>query len=197
MATFRTSQPGSAADPAVPHLILVGLPGAGKSTVGSSLARELGRSFLDFDAEIVRRQGTTIAEIFAQRGEPFFRELEHSLTEELRERSGMVLSPGGGWVARPDTVALIRPPAHMIYLRLRPRTALTRMGRSVATRPLLGRPDPVGELERLLAERRAAYESSDVVVDVERVAISEVVRRIVSGIQSYEERARAAIRADG
>jgi shikimate kinase len=197
MATFRTSQPGSAADPGVPHLILVGLPGAGKSTVGAALARQLGRTFLDFDSEIVRRQGMTIAEIFAQRGEPYFRELEHSLTEELRDLGGMVLSPGGGWVGRPETVALIRPPAHMIYLRVKPRTALSRMGRSVSTRPLLGRPDPAGELERLLESRRSAYEAADVVVDVERVAIAEVVRRIVSGIQSYEVRARAAIRTDG
>jgi shikimate kinase len=183
MATFRTSQPGSEADPSVPHLILVGLPGSGKSTVGSALARTLGRSFLDFVAEIVRREGMTIAEIFAQRGEPSFREMEHALTEELRTVGGMVLSPGGGWVGRPETVSLIRPPARMIYLRVRPRTALTRMGRSVGTRPLLGRPNPLGELERLLGERRAAYESSEYVVDVERVPIGEVVRRIVAALQ--------------
>ena len=183
MATFRTSQPGSAADPSIPHLILVGLPGAGKSTVGAALARELDRSFLDFDAEIVRREGMTISEIFAQKGEPTFRMLEHGLTEELRQLGGMVLSPGGGWVGRPDTVALIRPPAKMIYLRIRPRTALARMGRSVASRPLLGRPDPVGELERLLKERRGAYESADYVVDVERVPLPEVVRRILAAMQ--------------
>ena len=199
MATFRTSQPGSAADPSIPHLILVGLPGAGKSTVGAALARELDRSFLDFDAEIVRREGMTISEIFAQKGEPTFRMLEHGLTEdpprcirllraeetgdETRQLGGMVLAPGGGWVGRPDTVALIRPPAKMIYLRIRPRTALARMGRSVASRPLLGRPDPVGELERLLRERRAAYESADYVVDVERVTIPEVVRRILAAMQ--------------
>ena len=184
MATFRTSQPGSAADPALPHLILVGLPGAGKSTVGSVLARELGRSFLDFDAEIARREGMTIAEIFATKGEPVFRQLEHGLTEELNDLGGMVLAPGGGWVARPDTVAIIRPPSRMVYLRIRPRTAINRMGRSVAGRPLLSRPNPVGELERLLRERRTAYESADYVVDVERVAISEVVRRIVAAVQA-------------
>ena len=111
MATFRTSQPGSAADPAVPHLILVGLPGAGKSTVGSVLARELGRSFLDFDAEIARREGMSIAEIFATKGEPTFRQLEHGLTEELKDLGGMVLAPGGGWVARPDTVAIFPTPS--------------------------------------------------------------------------------------
>jgi shikimate kinase len=183
MATFRTSQPGSAADPSVPHLILVGLPGAGKSTVGSALARELGRSFLDFDAEIARREGMSISEIFATKGEPTFRQLEHGLTEELKELGGMVLAPGGGWVTRLDTVALVRPNSRMIYLRVRPQTAIARMGRSVAGRPLLTRPNPVAELERLLNERRIAYESADYVVDVERVAISEVVRRIVAAVR--------------
>ncbi len=183
MATFRTSQPGSAADLSAPHLILVGLPGAGKSTVGSVLARELGRSFLDFDAEIARREGMTIAEIFATKGEPTFRQLEHGLTEELKDLGGMVLAPGGGWVARPETVAIIRPPSRMVYLRIRPRTAINRMGRSVAGRPLLSRPNPVAELERLLQQRRSAYESADYVVDVERVAITEVVRRIVAAVQ--------------
>jgi shikimate kinase len=151
--------------------------------VGSALARELTRSFLDFDAEIARREGMSIAEIFAQKGEPTFRQLEHGLTEELREVGGMVLAPGGGWVARPDTVALIRPPSRMIYLRLRPRTAIARMGRSVAGRPLLSRPDPVAELEKLYRERRPAYESADYVVDVERVAISEVVRRVLAAVR--------------
>ena len=183
MATFRTSQPGLAVDPSVPHLILVGLPGAGKSTVGSVLARELGRSFLDFDAEIARREGMTIAEIFAIKGEPTFRQLEHGLTEELKDLGGMVLAPGGGWVARPDTVAILRPPSRMVYLRIRPRTAINRMGRSVAGRPLLSRPNPVAELERLLQQRRSAYESADYVVDVERVAITEVVRRIVAAVR--------------
>ena len=183
MATFRTSQPGSAADPSIPHLILVGLPGAGKSTVGSALGRELGRDFLDFDAEIARREGMTITEIFAPKGEPVFRQLEHDLTEEVRQLGGMVLAPGGGWVGRPDTVALIRPPSRMVNLRIRPRTAIARMGRSVAGRPLLSRPNPVAELERLLRERRAAYETADYVVDVERVGISEVVRRIVAAVR--------------
>jgi shikimate kinase len=184
MATFRTSQPGSAGDPSAPHLILVGLPGSGKSTVGSALARALGRSFLDFDAEIVRREGMSISDIFAQRGEPSFRELERGLTEELRDVGGMVLSPGGGWVAQPETVSLLRPPGKLVYLKLRPRAALNRMGRSIGTRPLLGRPNPLGELERLLRERRGAYESADYVVDVERVPIAEAVRRIVAAIQS-------------
>lgn len=118
MDIWRTWPLGSVADLSRPHLVLVGLPGSGKSTVGAKLARQLGRPFLDFDIEITRRQGMTIPDIFAQRGEPYFRELEHGLTAEVRELENMVLAPGGGWVVRPENVALLRPPAKLIYLRL-------------------------------------------------------------------------------
>ena len=75
-ATFRTSQIVSDIDVGKPHLILVGLPGSGKTAVGEALAARLNRSFLDFDREIERRESATIAEIFAVRGEPYFRQQE-------------------------------------------------------------------------------------------------------------------------
>src|SRR5215207_8822569 len=94
-----TRAPGHAS-PAVPapdsrlltpgHLILVGLPGVGKSTVGAAVAERLGRPFLDFDAEIERREGKSVADIFAERGEAAFRDLERALTEEARTAPGMV-----------------------------------------------------------------------------------------------------------
>ncbi len=163
-----------------PHLVLVGLPGAGKSTVGARVARHLGRAFLDFDVEIARREGMSISEIFAQRGESYFRELEHSLTNECRARDHMVLSPGGGWVTRADTVALLRPPAILIYLKLSPAAALRRMGNRVEARPLLARRNPRGELEQLLASRHAAYEAADLVIDVEHLYPQRVAERIVA-----------------
>src|ERR1044072_6860459 len=103
---FRPSSPVSAADSRRPHLVLVGLPGAGKSTVGKAVAGRLGRTFFDFDLEIERRQGKTIAEIFGEKGEGHFRELERALTEELRLMGNMILAPGGGWVTSPDVVRL-------------------------------------------------------------------------------------------
>jgi shikimate kinase len=182
MPTFRTSQPGSAADPARPHIVLVGLPGSGKSTVGMLLGTQLNRQFLDFDQEIARREGMSIAEIFAKFGEPSFRELERSLTRETAEVGNMVLAPGGGWVSDADTVALLRPPAMLVYLRVTPATALKRMGAATAGRPLLLRPNPRAEMDRLLETRKAAYDSADLVVDVERLDAQGVAYYIASRV---------------
>jgi shikimate kinase len=179
MATFRTSQPVSAADPSLPHLILVGLPGAGKTTVGALLATALERSFLDFDTEITRREGKSIPEIFGQDGEDHFRQLEHALTMELQELGNMILSPGGGWVTRPDAVSLLRPPARLLYLKISPGVAMLRMGATATGRPLLNRPDPRGELDRLLAARRAVYETAEVVVNVDQLDPQRVTERII------------------
>lgn len=176
--TFHTSRPGLGADPSVPHAILVGLPGCGKTTVGRAVAERLSRPFLDLDEEIERREGESIGRIFAERGEPYFRQLERQLTEELREGGGMIVSPGGGWVANPGLVALLRPPGRLIYLRVRPETALRRLGANSALRPLLSRPDPLAELERLHVARRAGYESADWVVDTELYDLQRVIEEV-------------------
>ncbi|HKN58339.1 MAG TPA: shikimate kinase, partial [Gemmatimonadaceae bacterium] len=85
-------------------MILVGLPGVGKTTIGRAAARRLGRQFLDFDLEIERRAGMEVREIFRLRGEDQFRSMEFALTQELSETGGMVLSPGGGWITQPKSV---------------------------------------------------------------------------------------------
>jgi shikimate kinase len=177
--TFRTSQPGSAADPSKPHLILVGLPGSGKTTVGQEVAARTGRTFLDLDLEIERREGRSISQIFAEKGEPYFRRRERELTEELALFGNMIISPGGGWMASPDVVAIVRPPSRIVYLRVGPQTALKRLGPMHNVRPLLVRPDPLGELERLLASRRTAYETADSVIDTELYDLQRVIEKVI------------------
>ena len=179
MATFRTSQPVSPIDAGRPHVVLVGLPGSGKSTVGQGVATALGRPFLDLDREIERREGMSVAQIFGERGEYSFRQLERRLTEELKDVGGMILSPGGGWIASPENVVLLRPPARFIYLRVRLETAIKRLGPERATRPLLVRPDPLGELRRLFEARKGAYESADHSVDTDRQTAQQVIDMVV------------------
>ncbi len=169
-----------------PHLILVGLPGAGKSTVGRQVASKLGRSFLDFDEEIEKREGKTIAEIFAADGEAYFRKCEHSLTESLVPNEGMVLSPGAGWVCDAANVQRVRPPGHLVYLRVSPEVALARMGAAAASRPLLKRTDPVGDLRRLYADREKFYMESDLVVDTELVDIEALTELICDYTRTVE-----------
>jgi shikimate kinase len=177
--TFRTSQPVSAADPSKPHLILVGLPGSGKSTVGQAVAERTGRTFLDLDHEIERREQRSISQIFAEQGEPYFRRREREVTEELALAGTMIVAPGGGWIADSEVVALVRPPSRLVYLKVRPETALTRLGPMRSVRPLLMRPNPLGELERLLAARKAAYEAADHVVNTELYNLQRVIERVI------------------
>ena len=187
MPTFLTLTGGSAADEAgrgaldgPPHLILVGISGAGKSSAGRAAAAILGRPFLDLDAEIERREHATVGDLFASRGEPWFRDQERGLTEELSKEHGFLLSPGGGWVANPGCVELLCPPASRIYLKVRPEAALARMAGDVTSRPLLQRPNPLAELQRILAAREPLYLQSNHTVSTELMSFDQVVQRIVA-----------------
>jgi len=161
-----------------PHLILVGLPGVGKSTIGRAAARQLGRPFLDFDQEIERRSGMSIREIFRLKGEDHFRAQEFELTKELSTTGGMVLSPGGGWITQEGSVELLRSAGRIIYLRASPDAVAKRL-RRVETRPLLAGRDPVVALRELYAKRRALYETADMVLDTERLARQQLIAKLV------------------
>jgi shikimate kinase len=170
-----------------PHIILVGLPGSGKTTVGRALAAQLGRRFLDFDEEIERREGKPVARIFAERGEDYFRGIERALTEEMRVvGAGMVLAPGGGWITIPGVVGLLRPPATVIYLAARPETALARMGPFRTRRPLLAEPDPLAVLRRLLERRGSLYlAAADIAIDTEHLDLQGVTRQVVDRVSLF------------
>jgi shikimate kinase len=178
--TFLTLPPEWAGSRTDRHLILVGLPGCGKTTVGRAVAEQLGRAFLDLDQEIERREGSDIATIFAEKGEPYFREKERQITSELAEIGGLILSPGGGWIANGEALSILRGRARVIYLKVRPETALKRMGASRTSRPILVRPDPLGELKRLLTERQTSYERADHAIDTERMTAQQVISQVAA-----------------
>ena len=179
MATSLGSPNVWATDSMGPHIILVGIAGAGKSTVGAEVATRLGRPFMDLDREIEKREQATVSEIFAEKGEPYFRTKERELTEELSKMGNMVLAPGGGWITNTDVVALLRPPGRIIYLKVKPETAMKRLGDERTTRPLLMRPDPLGELKRMLMQREPMYVKADHVIDTEKLKPQQVVEQVL------------------
>ena len=162
-----------AGDP--PALVLVGLPGVGKSTIGAAVAARLGWAFLDLDREIERREGRTVPRIFAELGEARFRELEREATRELVGRRRIVVAPGGGWAAQPGLVALLRPHATIIYLAASPAAVARRLGAGGADRPLLAPGDTVERLAALLAAREPHYRLADRVIDTERIDLQGVI----------------------
>ncbi|MGQ0648602.1 MAG: shikimate kinase [Gemmatimonadaceae bacterium] len=160
------------------HLALIGLPGAGKSTVARAVAAAIHRPLVDFDTEIERREGRPIADIFADSGEAHFRTLEAQLTRELVSSPSAVLDPGGGWVTQEKTVALIRPRTKLVWLRVSPGAALRRMGGNRSDRPLLMKGDPEGVLTRLAADRETSYSRADAAIDTELLTLQELVQQI-------------------
>jgi len=165
----------------VPHLILVGLPGAGKTTVGAALAERLGWPFLDLDARIEERAGMRVAQIFEALGESAFRGMERAATMELAEStSRFVVAPGGGWITVPGLVELVRPPSRLVFLQVAPTTAIQRLEASVANRPLLAGPDPLAALHRLLTARQAFYLQADHTLSVDLMTPDEVAAAIMT-----------------
>lgn len=160
-------------------VVLVGLPGAGKSSVGRAVADSLGVPFVDFDVELSRRTGRTVPELFAAPGEAAFRNLEYELTAELASGPPAILAPGGGWVTAGGALALARTFATIIHLAVSPAEALARVRLDASIRPLLAGEHPDRVLARLWQERGAAYASADHVVDTEDHDFQRVVERVL------------------
>jgi shikimate kinase len=173
--------------PKPPHLILVGLPGAGKSAHGRRVARLLNRPFVDLDLVIQEVAGRSISEIFAADGESAFRAMEREATIALASRPSSVVAPGGGWMMDPINVELVRPGAKVVWLKVRPAAAVKRMGARIALRPLLATGDPVRILSALLEKRRASYATADAELDTEAYGWHEVAR-VLAGLAPAADR---------
>lgn len=160
-------------------IFLVGMMGAGKSTVGVRLARRLDRVFIDADRALEERLGVSIPNIFAVEGEEGFRRRESQLLQELCPRPGLVLATGGGAVLSAANRALLRRCGQVIYLQASPADLWQRLRRD-RQRPLLRSANPRERIYTLCAERDALYrEVATHIVTTSRQPIEQIVDTIV------------------
>lgn len=158
------------------NIYLVGLMGAGKTTVGRQLAKRLARPFFDSDHEIVERTGVPIPTIFEIEGEDGFRRREAQTIHELSGSNSIVLATGGGVVLNPENRRLLHDTGWVVYLNVPPRLLYERT-RHDRNRPLLNVPDPLARLEELHAARDPLYrEAAHLVVDGTHLVASGIVQ---------------------
>jgi len=160
------------------NLALIGFMGTGKSCVGRLAADLLHFTFLDTDHVIEARAGKAISDIFAQDGEPAFREWERRIVEELTRRQKTVIATGGGLPADPANLASLKTHALVICLWASPESIWERV-RAHDHRPLLNEPDPLVKIRQLLAEREPCYRQADVLVNTEMRSTREVVQHVI------------------
>ena len=166
------------------HLILVGLSGSGKSTVGRLAAKQLGTSFSDIDELIVTGSGQPVAELFAREGEAQFRRLERAALERALAAPPHLIAPGAGWIAEPGNLEAVGD-ALLIYLEISPAAAAARLAGD-STRPLLAGGDPVSRLTGMLRTRERWYRRAELTIPAsglpEGVAglVAEAARRLAT-----------------
>ena len=162
---------------------IVGLPGAGKSTVGRQLARRLQLPFFDSDHTIETRLGCSIREFFEKEGETRFRDIEAEVIDSLSQQNDAVLSTGGGAVLRPENRAHLASRTHVVYLKSSPEELFRRL-RHDTNRPLLQVMDPMQRLRDLYAVRDPLYrETARFIIETGRPSVSMLVGLIISQLE--------------
>lgn len=155
------------ARPAPRHVVLIGLPGAGKSAAGRVAAGLLGAGFTDLDQAVVLETGRSIPELFAHPGEAGFRALERAAMERALTLASQVIAPGGGWAAQPGNLDAAAG-AFLVHLRVSPEVAAGRLAED-RDRPLL-QGDPYHRLEQLWRERERFYRRAEAEVDTDAMS---------------------------
>ncbi len=165
------------------HIVLIGLPGAGKSTVGRMVADKLHAAFVDIDTILIRKEGKPISMIFAEKGEPVFREMERKEVEAALANEPGVIAPGGGWAAQPGALENAKSRGYLVYLKARAEVAAGRAEPS-GTRAVLMGDDPLARMRELYTARDPFYAKADATVLTEAKSAENVAAEIVKLAQT-------------
>lgn len=169
------------------NLILVGLMGSGKTTMGRALAKHLGKIFVDSDEEVQLRTGVTIPHIFDVEGEAGFRQRETAAIRELVERDNMLLATGGGAVLAGENRALLRQNGIVVYLKANVHDLWQRT-RHDRNRPLLQTGDPRAKLTELFLQRDPLYQQvADITVQSGKQSVHALMLHLLSDIDAFRE----------
>lgn len=159
------------------HIVLVGLPGAGKTTVGKLVAEKLKTQVIDIDALVVRKMQMPVARIFAEHGESKFRVMEAEAMKQAVSGEPAIITPGGGWAAQPGALEEVRGACYLVYLRTMAVTAAKRS--ADYGRPLLMGEDPVEKMRSLLKERDSFYTKADSEVKADVKSAAAIADEVV------------------
>jgi shikimate kinase len=166
-------------------IVLIGMMGVGKSSIGRRLGSRLGIPFNDADAEIEKAAGMSIADIFARHGEAAFRSGESRVIARLLDGGPQVLATGGGAVMNPETRALIKEKSISVWLSAELDLLMRRISKRKAERPMLHTADPAETLRELLTEREPIYAQADLTVESREVPHDAVVAEIVGALTAF------------
>ncbi len=161
------------------NVYLTGFMGTGKTTLGEILSRKLGREFVEMDRVIEAREGKKITDIFAERGERYFRNREQEFLKELAAKTDLVVSCGGGLICHPGNLTLLKASGRIFSLKASSSTIYERI-KKYTHRPLLNVVDPLKRIEELLVKREPYYQQADYAINTEQISPQEAADKIIA-----------------